>query len=215
MKNINDKIMFIHIPKAAGSSITKTLDHRFNWNACSPEKWKPLIPGAAVIRHDPLFLLEKKNDLSEFYIFAVSRNPYTRVYSLYKHYSARSETIKMNFQSFLSMLLDKKHLYDESHFTSTIPHFRYFIHYTQSFFVKDSTNKIAVDKIYRQENIAELESDFQISLPKLNAPKYFPGEFKQSYTPKAIELVQQIYHEDFINFNYSLDFNEVLPNELH
>lgn len=206
MKDINDRVMFIHIPKTAGASITKALEHRFNWNACNPEKWKPLFHGMPAIRHDPLFLLETRNDLSNFFIFSVTRNPFARAYSLYKHYNTRIEARKFDFETFLSMILDRRGSYSEEHFLSLIPHFQYFMHYTQTFFVKKSNGQIGVDKLYKQENIGELESDFNISLPKINTSMYNSDEYNKAYTTKAIELVQTIYHEDFMNFGYSLEF---------
>jgi hypothetical protein len=207
------KLMFIHIPKTAGTSVLNVLEPKFNWNQLHPEKWVPLVKEHLGVRHDPLFLLEKINDLNDYYKFCVVRNPYLRAFSLYKHYMHRAgkenrhhRKVYKNYVEFLKDILIIKDVYDPEVFFRQRPRFHEFMHQTQTFYIKNSKNEIGVDKIYHHEKIKQFESDFAVKLPILNARIYVAGEYYKENTVEAIDLVQKIYYEDFVNFNYSLNF---------
>ena len=206
--------MFIHVPKTGGTSVVNTLktESQFSWIPWSdvedPLKcWRAPAP-----KHEPLFMLEQKNNLSNFYVFSTVRNPYTRTYSLYQHLHRAKDSpleqvrklCRMTFVEMLRWVKDDIDVLQEKHFTRPYPVFSDYISYTQSFFVTSTTQ--VIDKLYRFENLAELEIDFGIDLPKRNAGKYTQDEYYASYTSEAIDLVKEIYEKDFTNFGYSFDF---------
>ena len=87
----NKKLLFIHIPKTGGTSISEKLKEMgLNiWN----RDYK-------FLNHDPLFMLSKNNNLSEAFKFTVVRNPYTRAYSYYIHFK-RVNGVEVSFYDFL------------------------------------------------------------------------------------------------------------------
>lgn len=222
MINSDTQIMFIHVPKTSGTSTWQALRRRFTW-----KQWYTLpdgekAPSTSAIdarRHEPLVLLSQANDISQFHTFAIVRNPYTRTYSLHCHLkkvAASADPIariigNMNFVEFLKFVRSSKDVFAINHFRRPIAQLQDYATYTQSFFVTDTSGNIPLSKIYRFENLAELESDFNLTLPKVNVGSWTASEFYRDYTPEAIDLVKEIYANDFENFNYSLDFESVQP----
>lgn len=189
--------LFLHIPKTAGSSIRHSLGCRNN--------------GDSVYRgHEPLFFLEKnlplEFDRNNKFIFTVVRNPYTRAFSYYKHF-CRMHRIKIPFSEFLYLIKVKaSFLFTDSKldFNDKSPFFTF----NQTFYLLNSKNIIDVDKVYRFENLQELESDFNITLSKINDGRYDTDEYMNCYKDISnVNIVKHIYYEDFINFNYSLKFD--------
>lgn len=195
---IDKPILFIHVPKTAGTSIDRALRNQYTWN---------FVPGPPRPMHDPLFLIDRYNDLSNFFVFAVVRNPFTRAFSYYKHYLKHNKC-DISFEQFLDHVRRKRQMIF-NHFESSITikvDTTPFIVYSQSFYLYDSKGKMSLDKLYRYENLSELESDFGIQLPRFNVGSYSKEDYIKEYNPTTIDLVRHIYLEDFVNLNYSLDF---------
>ena len=71
-------VLFVHIPKTAGSSISKILNEK------NLDNWKREWPR----HHDPYSYLKEANLIDDsVFSFAVVRNPYTRTYSCYNQYN--------------------------------------------------------------------------------------------------------------------------------
>lgn len=194
---IDKKLLFVHVPKTAGISISSQLRAKYGFNWTRP-------PGSAY-QHEPLFLLDRVNDISQYHVFAVVRNPFTRAYSYYKHYQFQTNSYP-TFEQFLDHVRRKRqqvyNSYDSKIYYNETP----FIVLSQSFWVFDSKGKMSLDKLYRFENISEVETDFGITLPKINAGKYSKEDYYNAYNQTNIDIVRHIYLEDFVNFNYSMDF---------
>lgn len=198
------KVMFVHIPKTAGTSIRNCLlSHKNFYNVPQVESYRG---------HTPIFLLEGIIDIDQYYKISVVRNPYRRSFSLYKSFlininrnlvlpSMRS--LRVSYKEFLNYI----RLYGSKH-SQVIFNNASNAFFDQSFYVFDSNGKLAVDKIYRFENIKELESDFSISLPRMNASLYSEQEYIESNSIDTIELIKYIYHRDFSLFNYSMKFED-------
>ena len=79
------------------------------------------------------------------------------------------------------------------------------IKYDQSFYIFED-GKTEMDKIYKFENISELEKDMNITLPKINVGSYSKEEYYKDYTSYLIDRVRIIYARDFRNLGYSDEF---------
>lgn len=195
---MDKSIMFVHVPKTGGTSINNVLRNRYTWN---------IPPGPPRPMHDPLFILEKFNDLTKFFVFAVVRNPFTRAYSYFKHYQKQNNS-DATFEQFLDHVRRRRQSVLEHYDADTIKRDKTpFIVYPQSFYLFDSKGEMSIDKLYRYENMIELEQDFDISLPKINTGNYSKEDYYKAYDQTAINLVRHIYLEDFVNFGYSTDFS--------
>lgn len=178
-------VLFVHIPKTAGSSISKILDENGldNWNRAWPR------------HHDPYSYLKDANKIDEnIFSFSVVRNPYTRTYSCYKQFNKVNQT-GISFIEYLQNIKDNK-------ISKVSP----LLHIPQSFYVMDK-DVVQVNKVYRFENLKELEDDFGWSLGHQNQGNYMVKSYIEDYTEKAIEMTQEFYDIDFVNFGYSKDFD--------
>jgi hypothetical protein len=184
-------VLFVHIPKTAGSSISKILDEN------NLDNWKREWPR----HHDPYSYLKEANTIDDsIFSFAVVRNPYTRTYSCYKQYNKTNQT-NISFSEYLDNIKQGK--------ISTISPL---LHIPQSFYVIDQ-DAVQVDRLYRFENLKELEEELGWTLGFYNVGNYVVESYIEDYTDEAIEMVQDFYSSDFMNFAYSKDFNKTLETK--
>jgi hypothetical protein len=183
-----DSILFVHIPKTAGSSISKILDEK------NLDNWKREWPR----HHDPYSYLKEANIIDErVFSFAVVRNPYTRTYSCYKQYNKTNQT-DISFAQYLDNIKQGK--------ISTVSPL---LHIPQSFYIMDQDD-LQVERLYKFENLKELEDELGWELGFYNVGNYVVESYIQEYSDEAIKMVQDFYSSDFINFGYSKDFNQTL-----
>lgn len=183
-----DSVLFVHIPKTAGSSISKVLDEN------NLDNWKREWPR----HHDPYSYLKEANLVDErVFSFAVVRNPYTRTYSCYKQYNKTNQT-DISFAQYLDNIKQGK--------ISTVSPL---LHIPQSFYIMDQDD-LQVERLYKFENLKELEDELGWELGFYNVGNYVVESYIQEYSDEAIKMVQDFYSSDFINFGYSKDFNQTL-----
>jgi hypothetical protein len=183
-----DSLLFVHIPKTAGSSISKILDEK------NLDNWKREWPR----HHDPYSYLKEANLVDEsVFSFAVVRNPYTRTYSCYKQYNKTNQT-DISFAQYLDNIKQGK-----------ISKISPLLHIPQSFYIMDQDD-LQVERLYKFENLKELEDELGWELGFYNVGNYVVESYIEDYTDKEINMVQDFYSSDFINFGYSKDFNQTL-----
>lgn len=186
--NINgneyDKVLFIHIPKTAGVSITNLLDQT---NLCH---WKNEKTHSHY-SYDTAKSIE--NLQGNIFKFSVVRDPFTRTYSYFKHFN-KINKVNYNMNDFLNVVEGAASFKDTP-----------LVQFNQSYYLY-SEGKNQMDKTYRFENLKELEKDFGIKLPKSNKGDYSKEEYNADYTNKIVNRVLDIYEQDFINFGYSTEF---------
>jgi hypothetical protein len=184
-------VLFVHIPKTAGSSISKILDEKGldNWNREWPR------------HHDPYSYLKDANKIDEsIFSFSVVRNPYTRTYSCYKQFNKVNQT-SISFIEYLENIKNNK-----------ISKISPLLHIPQSFYVMDD-GVLQVNKIYRFENLKELEEDLDWTLGFYNVGTYAIESYLKDYTEEAVNMTKYFYDSDFVNFGYSKDFYETVGNK--
>jgi len=157
------------------------------------------------INHDPLFILNQNNYLhNNTEIFTVVRNPFTRAFSYYIHFK-KVNKIELRFIDFLILVKLKGSAVFFSQLNIRTP----MIFFEQSFYISNilkCSGFPTLNKIYKFEEISELENDLDIVLPRHNVGNYNYNDYYRSYGKKEIELVKDIYKDDFYNFEYSLKF---------
>lgn len=184
-----DKLLFVHIPKTAGSSISKILnDNKLdNWTRGYPR------------HHDPYFYLRDNNEIDDkVFSFSVVRNPYTRTYSCYKQFNKANRT-DISFMTYLNNILEKK-------ISPNTP----LLHLPQSFYVVGQEDKIQVTKLYKFEDLKELEDDLNWKIESINVGDYTKDMYAEAYNDIAVDIVEKLYEFDFSVFGYSMDFNSTL-----
>lgn len=185
-----NEIVFIHIPKAAGTSIAGLLYGKRNGHLKA--EYVSTCLGKAY---------------REKYSFSVSRNPYDRLVSAY-NFARQGETkhgaiahpefyqssVFDTFKSFIENWLVNQDL------SQLDPVFQ-----PQHTFVFQG-EKCLVDELYKVEEMGKLENklgdllDKKVYFKKKNQSTY---KKEISYTPELKELVYQLYNKDFVLFNYN------------
>ena len=173
-----NNFLFIHVPKTGGTSINNTFEKNNlkTWNTIKD------------YGHDPLHILKDNNIINnKTFIFSIVRNPYTRAFSYWKHFNINNET-NLSFMEFLLNIENKIQ-------TNKTP----WIIYDQTFFLYDK--EINLTKLYKFENLKEIEKDFNFILSHDRKGMY-DKNIKNYFDLNIISKINTLYHRDFINFEY-------------
>jgi len=186
IKNNAQKWAFIHIPKTGGTSLTSIIQN---------------IEGSELVAvHDSIRVFE---DVSDFFIFTIVRNPFTRIASAYSHRLRKNE-YKKSFGEFITEL-SENHLdlipqsyyinagKDENKEVSFIAKYENYTHDIQKI----------LKKINHRSSIPHLNRNpIYDKHPHLNQEKFYRNLYSQDW---MIENILERYKDDFKIFNYELD----------
>jgi len=191
-EKINNKIIFIHIPKAAGTSIALALYGKKSSHHATA--------------YD--YLLKDEKRYRECFSFTLTRNPYDRLLAAYLYLkSGGMNTIDLvwrdkyinNFSSFEDFVLnglDRAIYEDAEHFIPQIN------------FVTNKSGEIICDHIGKFEDInATIEiiksEGFTLSLSKENS-SIKKSDLNLTYTREMLDKVNISYYKDFKLFGYPM-----------
>lgn len=190
------KVIFIHIPKNGGTSINNALYGRFmgHYKFSDIEYWKPQL-------------------VKQFPCFAISRNPWDRLFSAYKFAKAgdnvdksssivispnvRSEISRYNtFEEFVLEWLPNRNLSKEDNVFKPQVDFIRPKRYTDldPFIGKLENLSGTIDFL---ENLLGKKIDIGHENKTTNL-----GSYKDHFSTKMRELTTQAYYSDIIRFNY-------------
>jgi len=186
MKNLK----FIHITKTAGTSIE---DSAFNqgilWGRFDLEYTKNIKPNW----HKPFTLLDPKLK-NKYDWFTVVRNPYTRIvsefYCSWIHPKNKDVSIKDYNSIIRNNILNR---------TST----KFGFHYYEQYLYIDKSININIIKFENlEEEFSKLmqKYDINIILDKKNIGQHIYSTYE--FDSQTIQLINDIYHYDFLEFNY-------------
>ena len=197
-----EKLIFIHIPKNAGSSTKKYLIGESKFNKLK-ESWK----------HKTIYDIKKEYPEKYFSYkkFAIIRNPYDRVISWFAYlkryrldndllntyqYDSKTnsykviETIKAPVEEFKNWILDPYADFNEAAIKLNLLK-------NQCEWIDESVT------ILKYENLNNELSKFlgkKIELPKINNTSRF--SVMDYYDEKSLDIVYDRYKQDFEKFNY-------------
>lgn len=191
---LRNKIIFIHIPKAAGSSIANIVYGKRFGHFTISEYYKFL----------------NKNISNDYFIFSVVRNPYRRLISAYNYainggtqegsVKNKSKYRRKEFASFKNFVSDWLLLQDLENCELL---FR-----TQSHFLcTREESRLAIQNVFKIENIEELSQelskllDSEIIIPHMNFTRK-EVKLEEYYDEKTKEIVDRLYDADFRLLGY-------------
>lgn len=206
-KSFDDtRSIFIHIPKAAGVSVCKSLYGNLAGEHCP------------VSRYQYIF---SKKDFYSYFKFTFVRNPWDRLFSAYtflksggfdkndKNWAAKNLSQFNSFEQFVTKWLTLENIQTYTHF---VPQ-------TDLLFLPGSS-VIPIDFIGFFENI---EHDFTLVAEQVNKKatlKYLNKTSRQekcryidNYSKRMIDIVEKVYHVDIKTLGYSFD-NSTLDQQL-
>jgi hypothetical protein len=153
-----------------------------------------------VLQSMPLDYYSKYLDdtyINKCFKFTVVRNPYTRAVSDFK-WSQRGYN---KFYDFLSYIKSTRDVSTEEMLKYNINHTNHLL--TQSSYIQ--SDKFKIDKILNLENLDEefkdIFPDTQLSHINYTRPTDYRDFYKDT---RCVDLVQELFQEDFENFGYSL-----------
>jgi hypothetical protein len=183
------KCIFIHIPKAAGTSVTQALF-------------------GPVSRHVPYFEYEQANHrkFQRYFKFAFVRNPWDRLVSTY-FFLKRGGLNEMDcqwaeqnlsgyddFDSFVRGWVTEENVWSWVHFKP------------QHFFICDNDMNLMMDFVGRMESLVD---DFSFVAKRLGCDvrlevinKSDHEHYSKYYTDETIRIVERVYKKDIRTFNY-------------
>ena len=194
------KLLFIHIPKCAGTSIAKSLNIYSETNFPANMDILYGINNNIVLQSLCLEYYNNyiKDDLDAFMVFTCVRNPYERVLSDYM-WCNRGFTNILDFCKFIKTTIKTKKKYDFMKYDS-----KYYINHLlpQYEYINNTTLNV---NILRMENI---DKDFNKLFPNIilchkNKTKHkdYISFFKNK--KECINIINEIYKIDFEKFGYS------------
>lgn len=181
--------IFIHIPKAAGTSISRTLFDKGS-------------------RHIPYFEYEKANrkKFQRYFKFAFVRNPWDRLVSTYfflkkgglnemdKVWAEKNLAEYDSFDSFVREWVTEENVWSWIHFKP------------QHYFICDDDMNIRIDYVGRMENLADdfkyitKKIDCDVKLEVINKSDH--EHYSRYYSDETRLIVENSYLQDIELFNY-------------
>jgi len=187
-------LLFLHIYKTAGTSIRTALTKIDN-------SYRELGTSGHSDYSEIEHLIDSK------IVFSVVRNPYSWIHSLYqysKHYNSHpfySYCITHSFDQFVEWLFSNIEILNTTGINGKLQ--------TQTEYLS-SGGIIKVSHILKMENLEieindlfrnVLKNNVVIRLDNINSTPY-PKVEPDTFNRNTINLINKIYNDDFVNFNY-------------
>ncbi|MCG5514332.1 sulfotransferase family 2 domain-containing protein [Ectothiorhodospira shaposhnikovii] len=194
-----EKVVFVHVPKAAGTSINKALYGRTigHYTAVEIRSRFPRL-------------------YSRSFVFSVVRNPWDRLLSAYRFAKvgrtdsmgiAHPERYQIPEFSTFERFLQEWLVYQDLHKAD-------YVFQPQTRFVcePECTQEVIVDYLGKMEDLevdikaVENKLGRSLKLPRSNVTQDSRYDFRNAYlNPGMIDIVQQLYAHDISAFNYSFE----------
>jgi chondroitin 4-sulfotransferase 11 len=179
-----EKLIFIHIPKTAGTSIKKLFLNDNDFSLLTNLK-----------KHEPIYNIKKNNinDYNKYKKFAIVRNPYDRIVSSYFFLQ------KMNIKNFFQTIEFNEWIKNPcKHPCKLLPGLtKYLLLAPQYLWIDETVN------ILKYENLNKELNTFlnkKVNLPKINNSIH--EHYLNYYNNKSLNIIYHRYKEDFKKFNY-------------
>ena len=177
----SNKFMFYHIPKTAGTSLHTVLKRY----AVGPHVNEPHL--TRVRSHVGVEPTWDKYKGSEYFSFAIVRNPYDRMFSLYNFLKKR-RVIKETLEEFINKMDREPSQFKLLNYNGVVP-----LSFVGKFENLEEDFNFIADKIKIKERYK-------------NLPKLFKavnnGNYKEQINNELKAIIDEKHHDDFINFNY-------------
>lgn len=188
------KIIFIHIPKCAGSSVRQAIIENDS-NAISLEHTSYIT-----------LLEEYPNETKNYLIFTIVRNTYDRLVSLYHFIKENLHLDCFNSNNYITLFSKP---FDEC---IQSEEFKTYFPLNQIFWIKDKDNQIPkkINIFYYNTNLREeinkllLKNniDLNLDLPNINIGKH--KNYESYYNNELVEYVKIHNKEEIEYFNFNI-----------
>lgn len=194
---------FIHIPKTSGINLksilikNKDVMSPFNYENDMFKDWTQLERN---MQHNPYWWWQDSGVLTTQKAFSIVRNPYTRAASFYTYVTSLHPNIPATLESFYTEEWRRN-----AGFNFELEEIQWDYQTTQVDFVTPSDNK-NYPKIYKYETELDKLQEYlniDINSSRLNTQPSI--DYKKFYNDRSrVELVNSLFKEDFIAFDYEM-----------
>tara|TARA_R110000803_G_scaffold201227_1_gene265949 strand:- start:532 stop:1095 length:564 start_codon:yes stop_codon:yes gene_type:complete len=178
----SNKFMFYHIPKTAGQSLHNVL-RKYTVGDHVNEYYVTRDMTHTAVEHT-----WDKYKGSEYFSFAIVRNPYDRMFSLY-NFLTRIGLINEPLEQFINNMDREPSQFRLLNHNGVVP-----LSFVGKFENLEEDFNFIADKI----NIDERCTD----LPKVNMDQTSNITYKEAFNNELKDIIDKKHHDDFINFNY-------------
>lgn len=191
-------LAYVHVPRT-GMAMKKIISDwlKPNFNVSDTDPW--------MIDHPHLGMVKEHYPYAK--TMSVVRNPWQRVYSLYRKVSTEGYWLDWNDQTLLDLKPINEWIADYCNPEIEFNFPRWFTRFTNQIdFIR--VNDENVDFVCKAEN---LEQDFKkikeylkCDIPLPDISEYDHWEFKNYFNDRSIKLIAKLHERDIDAFNYSL-----------
>ena len=191
-------LAYVHVPRT-GMAMKKIISDwlKPNFNVSDTDPW--------MIDHPHLGMVKEHYPYAK--TMSVVRNPWQRVYSLYRKVSTEGYWLDWNDQTLLDLKPINEWIADYCNPEIEFNFPRWFTRFTNQIdFIR--VNDEHVDFVCKAEN---LEQDFKkikeylkCDIPLPDISEYDHWEFKNYFNDRSIKLIAKLHERDIDAFNYSL-----------
>lgn len=204
--DLKRKVVFIHIPKTAGTAIELALGIKSKGTNNEDILWGPaeVSRGGSKQHYTYQEILEKKPNIAKWPAFAVVRNPWDRMVSGWAHHPRWKQEVG-SFANFVNLAKQEV-------FINNNPNWLDGYVRVQSDFIRGHEEKIYVLKFEDlQEDFNKLTtkidqlSKINPALPRTSGRLHSTGtgaDYRTHYTPELANIVLELYKEDIEKFGY-------------
>ena len=194
------RVAFIHIPKAAGSSV-ETMFKAEGW---SMSVYKEAYDGYTVSEQHRTYASVKEtvDDLDEIDSFVITRDPLSRLISEWRYQTEKVKSSKLDFDDFVRHVecsLEQNKSYWDNHWRPQVD----FLDENIDAVIKMESMNLELPDFLRNKGIME---DPRIRHVNRHAKKSVGGRLKMS--PESKDRILRIYGRDYIVLGYEPVFPE-------
>ena len=216
---VNGELMFVHVPKTGGQSITEILHPHTNY---------------MFDQHDTLFraMIAQPEDFVTRYRFGFVRNPFDREVSNYFWHTKQNDKYGASFEDWVKWRYSENYKPESLRLNqfrdmSTYWYQKGFGKNPQVGFFVDPAGKWLHNFIGRYETLQE---DWEVVAKKFNFETKLPhegnsphdGDYRKHYTDELVDIVTKAHEIDLKVFNYdfekgmiSKEINKDVPIDIH
>ena len=191
------RILFIHIPKTAGTYLRKNLKESFEteWDQETEPKHVPLVDLYKRCKDEDI-------DTSKLYTISLVRNPWSKLYSTWKFFG------QLQYKEYFSGDIDIDK--DRNTIRKGLNLWRYVFNNQLNWFKSADNEDYKVDRIIKMEDLDDeiVPLAREVGMKRVfrgreNAQRY-DTPYTQVYNQESIDLVAKHFAEDITKFDYNI-----------